>query len=149
MTDSCDILLHMIQEQWAQARQSENQRAMMSNFIIVIAVGVFAFLAHTQPGLETMLLASLITVLGLFGAVVSAKLYERFNLHVHRVGRMMRRLDELSPDATLRTLEKEADSEHKHEFPVLSGVRLHWLWLMLHIGVSLTGVTYVVIQSVR
>jgi len=149
MADESDILLHMIQEQWAQARQSENQRSTISNFTIVIALAAFGFLAKTTPGRKAIPLTIFLTVLGVFGALICAKFYERFYLHIQRVGRMMERLDQLHPEAQLCRLEQRADDMHNQRFPLTIHLRLHHLWMTIHIAIALIGAICTILVIVR
>jgi len=149
MADEKDFLLHMIQEQWAQARQSENQRATLSNFIIVIASAITAFLVKIKPGKEGISLSIFLIFLGAFGALICAKLYERFYLHVQRIGRMMERLDQLFPNAQVCHLEEIADKRHKKRFRITSKIRIHCLWMIIHITIMVIGLvcTYVLLTQ--
>ena len=71
----------------------------MTNYIIVISVAIFGFIMNRGIAKEIWPLAALLVVLGIYGAIVSAKLYERFRLHEHIVVKIIQRLDELHPDA--------------------------------------------------
>lgn len=142
MADDCDVLIHMIQEQWTQARQSESQRAIMTNFIIIISSAILGFLVKTGAGKEAIPLTVFLTLLGILGAIVSEKLYERFYLHVQRVGRMMERLDELLPNAKICHLEEIADEKHRERFPVMVRIRLHYLWTGIHVAIAIIGSAY-------
>ena len=102
MTENADILLQMIQEQWSQARQSESQRATMTNYIIAISSAILGFIVDKGLVRNIWPLTILLIVLGIYGALFSAKLYERFRHHIHRVDKMMRRLDALYPDAQIQ-----------------------------------------------
>lgn len=149
MADTSDVLLKTIEEQWSQARQSEDQRATMTNYIIAISTAILGFIVNRGLVRDVLPLTILLVLLGVFGAIVSAKLYERFNLHVHRIGKYIRRLEELHPDAQVRQLQNTADEEHKSEFPRLVKLRLHWLWLALHSSIALLGVVTTVIALAR
>jgi hypothetical protein len=52
MADTTDILLTMIDENWTQARHSEDQRATITNFIVVIASVIHGVL--TQKRIEVI-----------------------------------------------------------------------------------------------
>ncbi len=43
MADTSDIMFKMIEEQRFQARQSEDQRATLTNYVVVIAAAILGF----------------------------------------------------------------------------------------------------------
>ena len=139
MSDAKDILLKQLEHQWAQARQSEDQRATTTNYLLIISVAIQGFIVERGFDNLSILLALIIIGLGVFGAVLSEKYYERFRLHVTRVGRIMERLEKLVPDANLAELEKAASIKHKKKFPYLSTLRLHVLWRTIHISIAIIG----------
>jgi hypothetical protein len=77
-SDYTDVLLNEIDRQWSQAKQSEDQRAALSNFIVVIAVAGQGFIVDRDFPRRALVVAVALAVLGLFGAIASAKYYERF-----------------------------------------------------------------------
>lgn len=140
MADAKDILLDQLDKQWTQARQSENQRAMMTNFLIVIYGILQGFIVQRKFDDPTIILAVVMIFLGVFGVLASYKYYERFRLSTCRVGRLMERLQELEPEANLKELEHKADSKHRTRYPRLHHLRLHKLWHALHWGIVILGI---------
>ena len=96
--DVTKIVLSEIDRQWGQAKQSEDQRATLSNFIVVAAQG---FIVDKGFPKRAMVVAVCLTILGLFGAIAVAKYYERFRLSMTRVGRLREQLDGLYPQVKL------------------------------------------------
>lgn len=82
-----DFLLELYNDQWNQARQSEEQRSTIANLVLVLATALIALL-NTDKTLEISINKPLISIflllLGVFGIAISAKLYERYNLHTTR-----------------------------------------------------------------
>lgn len=148
MADTSDVLLKMIEEGWSLAKQSEDQRATMTNYIIVISAAIFGFIMNKGIAKEVWPLSVLLVMLGIYGAIISAKLYERFKLHEHIVIKIIQRLDELHPDAQLQQLVRAAEKEHNTKFRLVR-LRLNWLWLVLHITIALLGVAITVIAVIR
>ncbi len=148
MSDATTVLLNMIDKQWSQAQQSENQRATMTNIIILVAGTLQGFIVQRGFDKLSLVLAGVLILLGIFGALSSAKYYERFRLGMLRVGKMIDRLEELHKDARIWELEKKADVEHKKRFPRLTKLRLNRLWLTLHISISILGVLNIVMITI-
>jgi hypothetical protein len=149
MADAGDVLLKMVEEQWAQARQCEYQRSIASDFIIVMASAIIGFIVKTNLGREAIPLSVFLMILGVFGALLCAKFYERFYLHVQRVGRMMERLDQLYDKAGICSLEATADIAHNKRFPMMSHIRLHVLWLTIHVVIAVIGLVCTLLLAIR
>jgi hypothetical protein len=133
------ILLNEIDRQWSQAKQSEDQRAILSNFIVVIAVASEGFMVSKDFPKRALVVAISMIILGLFGAVASAKYYERFRMSMTRVGRLREKLDDMYPDLGLDETEEKADLKHASRYSVLSALRLNFLWSILMLGIGLLG----------
>ena len=123
-----DIVLNEIDRQWSQAKQSEDQRATLSNFIVLIAVAAQGYIIDKDFPKRALVVAVVLMCLGLFGVVATAKYYERFRMSMTRVGRLREKLDGLFPDLKLDVTEALADRRHHSRYPYLSAVRLHLLW---------------------
>jgi hypothetical protein len=140
MTDVNDVLLRLYEEQRRQARQSEDQRATISNIVLVVASAILGFASQNGLGLTTLPLAALLIVIGLYGVVASEKLYERFTFHANRSRYLRKQIDKLNPKAGCLKLFSEADKAHGKEYPGLLKIRLHYIWLSLHIAIALAGI---------
>lgn len=150
MAETTDFLLAEAQENWAQARQSEDQRAVISNLIIVVASIIHGILTQTGFTKSALPLTILLMLLGIYGIVTTAKLYERHQFHIQRARKIRLRLDELHPDAHMRKILDEANEEHRSTYPFLSQkIRLHVMWLALHSLIATLGIIYTIIALVR
>jgi uncharacterized membrane protein YeaQ/YmgE (transglycosylase-associated protein family) len=140
MTDETDILMEYCKEEWTHARYLEDQRAAITNIVILIASALTGFLAQKGLGKETVPLTILMTLLGIFGAFTSEKLYELTQLHINRARHWRRRIDGMYPEIDATKLKEQAIVEHAAKYPMLSRMHLHHLWLLLHLGITVTGV---------
>lgn len=139
MTDEIEVLLRYCENEWNKARHSEDQRATMTNFIVLIAAGILGLMGQLAFDTRSMPLALLLVLLGTYGAVSSAKLYERWRLHRTRARFWSRRLDELCPKAQIYRERQAAWRYHKSRHPRLARLRLHWLWVILHSLIAVLG----------
>ncbi|NQE67376.1 hypothetical protein NG2371_01828 [Nocardia gamkensis] len=145
-----EVLLRLWQEQHAQARQSENHRAVMTLVVVIGAVGGMAYVAlQSDSRITSAAVASAVGLLGVFGALISAKYYERFKLHVYGANHFHRRLDELYPELRIEQLWSENENQHRRKYKVLSGIRLHHLWVAAHLGIALLGGTVAIVVLAR
>jgi hypothetical protein len=74
MADTTDILMSMIEENWNQVRHSEDQRATITNLIIIVVSVIHGVLTQTGFTRKALPLTLLLIILGLYGIVVTAKL---------------------------------------------------------------------------
>jgi hypothetical protein len=87
MADTTDVLLHTMEQSWTQARQAEDQRAFLTNLIVLIAAADYGVL--TQTGFVPLTMA--LIILDLYGAIASEKFYERYRHYIYRAGEMRKR----------------------------------------------------------
>lgn len=141
-----DVLWKMYQEHCTQGRHHETQRSTVAAALIAISGGVIGLITFDKAVTATDLpLAFFLFVLGAFGAVFSAKHYERFSLHMERARRHRDALDKLLPGTPLKQLKKDADEKHAKEFPHLEGVRLHRFWFWLYALLATLGIVLSVV----
>lgn len=150
MADTIDVLLHMFEENWAHVRHSDDQRATMTNLIFIVASIINGVLTQTGFRKNALPLTILLIILGLYGMLASAKLYEQSIFHVQRARQLRLRLDELCPDAKLLLLRKNAEDLHKKEIPMLvRKVPLEFIWIGLHVLILILGITYTAIILIQ
>ncbi|QTR53199.1 hypothetical protein [Thiothrix unzii] len=145
MADSTDVLLKFVEQQWIEAKQAEDQRSIMTNIILVIVAAIIGFIAQKGLNNNVLFLSILLIILGLYGAIVSAKLYERHQFHISRLTSWRKKIDELNPDTKLEALKSEANISHYQRFPVIKKIKLYYLWMALHLMIAFGGVILTVI----
>lgn len=159
MADKTDVLLQLYAEERAQARQSENQRATLTNIIIVVVGAGLAFISNQNLGKEALALSTAMIVMGLFGAVASGKYFERWYRHWVRAYAYRAQLFQLYPniDVQLRNYaheptkarkdvyEQEADSR----YPRLHNLKLYRLWVGFHCLVIVGGALLTFLIAVK
>jgi hypothetical protein len=131
-----------------QLRQSENQRAVLTNFVLVIVAGISGFVVQQHFSLRTLPLSVLIVVIGLYGALAVAKYHERANYHLSQARALTRVLVDTGALVDSRALLDEFRQAHYGEYPRLGRLRLNWLWIGLHLAVAVYGAVLVIITCV-
>ncbi|MEU3787461.1 hypothetical protein [Streptomyces sp900129855] len=139
MADGIDVLLDLWKEQREADRQTENQRAMLTNIIIVVVAAGLGFIAKT--GLRpTMLVVTLpMMVLGLYGAFACLKFHERCAFHVGQARGLRKKIAEQFPDLEIEAALRTSSREQRRRFPRLRKIRLYTVWIALHAAVASTG----------
>jgi hypothetical protein len=140
-----DAVLAYWQEHREQFRQSENQRAVLTNYVLVIAAAVSGLVVQQGFKLRTLPLSILIVVIGLYGAIAVAKYHERADYHLLQARALTRVLMESGALADHDAILAESRQEHYRKYPRLQGLRLNWLWIGLHLGVATYGLVLVVL----
>lgn len=136
----------MYSENSIQARHHETQRAAVASTFIGISGAVIAFMTSDKT-LSPLDLppALLLVLLGMFGAVFSAKQYERIQLHTRRARGYRDAYDALLPVSPLRSIRRIADDDNTREFPKLSVLRLNQFWIAMNLAISGLGVCLVIV----
>jgi hypothetical protein len=131
-----------------QMRQSENQRAVLTNYVLLIAAAISGFVVQQQFSLRTLPLSVLTMAIGLYGAVSAAKYHERADYHLSQARTLTRALVQSGalPDAGAAL--EDARQSHYGKYPRLARLRLNWLWISLHLGIAVYGVVLLIITCV-
>lgn len=140
MADNTDVLLKLYEQQCFFARQAEEQRAQITNMILLIASVVTGFIAQKGLGVDVLPLTILLIALGAYGAIVSEKMYERINFFFDRIDAIHKKLDALHSSDQIAKLWQEANALNSQHFPRLSKLHLHYFWITLHLGIALAGI---------
>ena len=140
MADTTDVLLSLYNDAIAYCRHQEEQRATMTSLILAICaalLGIVGLDDHVSSA--DLPFAAFLVVLGSFGAVFSAKQYERFDLHQERGKEFRREIERLHPGTGIPSLRKAAAETTKAEHPILYPIPLHWFWIGLPLIVAGVG----------
>lgn len=135
-----DVLWKMYSENCTQARHHETQRALVASGFLAIATAVIGIITFDKGLTDRDIpLALLIIALGAFGAIFSAKHYERAQLHTKRGREDRDALDKLLPGSPLKSLRDKADKKNKEDFPTLTQLNLFKFWIGINLAVSAVG----------
>lgn len=138
-----EAVLAFWKEHREQLRQSETQRSTLTNFLLAIAAGLSALIVQQKFSVGGIPLSVFILLLGIYGALTVAKYYERAAYHLAQARALTATLvsmGSLGPEHEL----DERRTEHYRQFSRLHRMRLHHLWVALHVGVALYGASLLV-----
>ncbi|WP_027345979.1 hypothetical protein [Hamadaea tsunoensis] len=139
-----EVVLAYWTEHRQQFRQSEDQRSVLTNYLLVITAGLTGLIAAQRFALVTLPAALLIAALGLYGALAVAKYHERASYHLQQARALTRTLKELGALADDPHLDEQRE-DHYRRHPLLHRVRLHWLWTGLHLAIAVFGAVLAVV----
>jgi uncharacterized membrane protein YdbT with pleckstrin-like domain len=69
-------------EHRSQLRQSESQRAILTNYVLAIAAAISGLGIQQHYRTQTLPLSIMVVLIGLYGALAAAKYHERANYHL-------------------------------------------------------------------
>lgn len=148
MKEHVDALLAYWAEHRAQMRQSEDQRSALTNYILVIVAALTGFVVQQKLTAQTLPVTLLIVLIGVYGALSTAKYHERATYHLSQARALTRTLEEagaLPSDERLR----EYRTKHYRKYPRLHRLRLHWLWTGLHLAIAGYGIALTITALTR
>ena len=113
-----DTLLAYWSEHREQLRQSESQRAVLTNYVLAIAAAISGLVVQQRFRAQTLPLSVLVVLIGLYGALAAAKYHERANYHLGQARALTRALVQSGdlPDNDVILLDQFRD-EHAREYP--------------------------------
>jgi hypothetical protein len=149
MDKTAEVVLAYWNEHRQQLRQSENQRAMLTNYILVITAALSGFIVQWEFRNETLALSGLIMIGGLYGVLTAAKYHERAEYHLSQARALTQTLVDMGALPNDTTGIDAARSGHYTKFRRLHRLRLHTLWTSFHGGIAVYGATLFTVALVR
>lgn len=145
MPDEIDILWGLYKQNSDQAFHYQNQRATTTNIILSIAAGIVGLITFDQKIQGTDFYAALALIfIGCYGAILSAKQYERFNFYMERARGYREKLNSLLSNASILAIKEAADERAKKRFKLLHRIYIWQLWLILNSFIVLVGIWLVI-----
>ncbi|MGW0580453.1 hypothetical protein ACWD25_31865 [Streptomyces sp. NPDC002920] len=140
MANDTDVLLELLKMQREEARHTENQRATLTNIVILVTAAGLGFLAQ-QGSLRMSWLGVTLPMLGLgaFGAVACWKYGERWAGYTSLAVPLLEAIGQRHDSLDLQTLRRSGRDEHDMRFRHIIRVEVWWLWVALHAGISTGG----------
>lgn len=148
MRDEADILIQIWREQRDKAKQCEDQRALITNIVLVLAsAGIGLVVQHGVKDRAMLLVTVSLVLLGGYGAITSQKYRERYAYHNAQAKVIARRLDEMYPALHWQAGRKKAIDEHgkRKGYVKLSRLSLSGLWVGMHAAISIIGIALTIV----
>lgn len=125
-----EVLWQLIKDNFEQARAHETYRADISKLVITlvgILVGTLSVTGATAR--QQMLVWFAVGVLGVYGAMASAKHYERNRMHVAIAQHLLEKLrQEARFTSDLNVVFRDFQQNRKWTHSALASLSLNWLW---------------------
>jgi hypothetical protein len=144
-----EILLKLISDQEALVRHYEEQRAVITNFVLVASSLAIGFLIQKGITMLSLPVTISLIVLGAYGAITVFKLYERTQFSSAFIKKYKAKVDEFYPDAGIARMGDDIRKDHQVRFPLAGKLHAHQLWVLLHLIIILTGISLTIVILVR
>jgi hypothetical protein len=139
MADRIDVLLELWKEQREANRWTENQRATLTNIIIIVVAAGLGFIARIGLRPSMLVVTLPMMLLGLYGAFACLKFHERCAFHVGQARGLRKKIAEQFPDLKIESTLKATSREQRERFPRLRKIRLYMVWTTLHCAIAASG----------
>ena len=144
-------LWHFYTEHAAQARQHETLRATVASILGAFAAALVGFTGVGGLHRSDVPAGVMVFVIGLLGALLSLKHYERNRFHTSVLGAVRREIESArgrSAVASLGSLRDKAKPKPQGPFARwIIDIHLYQLWVGLNLAVAAVGVVIVVISA--
>ncbi|WP_367132274.1 MULTISPECIES: hypothetical protein [Streptomyces] len=139
MADETDVLLALWKDHREADRQAENQRATLTNIILIVVAAGLGFIARTGLRRSMLVVTLAMLVLGLYGALACLKFHERSAFHVGQAKGLRRKIGGQFPGLSIEAGLAETSRAQRARFPKLRRVRSYMIWVMLHGAIAVAG----------
>ncbi len=134
-----EILWQFSREQRDIGTAMDNQRIAISNFILTLSAGITALISVDKLEIDKRPLSIIVILLGIYGIITTRKLYERSMFHFSRSRECIYELDRMVTNGKILRIKEFAEQKNNRQFPLLSKVRNHIIWMGLHILIVTLG----------
>ena len=146
MDKKIDFLFRMHEIQMERGRHTEEQRASATNFTILIAFGIVTFFQTQTDIVVQIILSATVIFLGMYGALICYKFYERYMHHTHEAITFLNEIDSLAEGIGLMPIIEKSERFHEKEFSPkwLIRFRLYSAWIGINILITVVGIILLV-----
>ncbi len=135
-----ELLWEYSHEQREIGCSMDQQRSTVTNFIITLTGGLIALITVKGFSSLTIPISVFIVFLGFYGIATTYKFYERSKYHFTRSNLCLEMLDEQIGEGHIKKIKDNTTQKIKKEFPAMSNIKNHQIWLVLHLMIITFGI---------
>lgn len=136
-----EFLKFYMEQTWEEMRHLENLRERVSAIIITLATAITGFIIQQKFTNETRPLMWFIIILGVFGLLMTLKLFQIHQRSQKRLDKWYLYLESQCGENTqILKLRDKADTENKKDFKLISRIRHNYFWSTIFIFIIAAGV---------
>lgn len=143
-----DLLWSYQHEQRQIGSNMDQQRTAITNFTMTLTAGLVAVISVKGFDEHTVIIASFIIILGIYGVLTTRKLYERSVYHFTRSRICLTHLDSEISEGIIGTIQEASKTKTKEKYPIMHRVHNHQIWMFLHILIVFFGLIVLIFSIV-
>lgn len=139
-----EFIFEYYKEQRASAQRFDNQRTAITNFMILVSGAILAFIIRTPSSPYEIYAAIFLIIIGLFGTIFVKKLNERAEYNYSRARECLKEIETIRKDEIFSKIIQSGYNKHSGKYNLTMKFRLHYIWMMPHVLISILGVTLLI-----
>ena len=144
--DSIEFAWRLYESERDFIKHHENQRTNASSILAAISAAlVVAVGSDVTDGWFKLMTAVVLTLIGIFGAVFSGKLYELIQLHANRSYRYLDVVNAHFPEVDVNAVKAGVKEHQKSKHPYFSSISLNKIWFRFHMLVATFGFVVIIV----
>lgn len=122
-------------------KHHENQRTNASSILAAVSAAlVVAVTSGATSGWFQVATASVLILIGLFGAIFSGKLYELIQLHASRSYEYLAIVNANHKSIDVQEIKSLVKTKQTTRYPYFSSISLNKIWFRFHVLVAILGI---------
>ncbi len=144
--DKVDFAWGLYQSERDFIKHHENQRTNASSILaavyaaLVVAIGTEVATEWLQ-----VVVAIVLTLTGVYGAIFSGKLYGLIQLHAARSYEYLNFVNDCFPELDVTEVKAKVKAEQAIKYPTLSSISLNKIWFRFHLFVAFLGLSLTIL----
>jgi hypothetical protein len=136
-----DFLKFYMDQSWQEMRHLETLRERVTILVITVASAIVGFITQQKFAPETKPLVWFITILGLFGLLMTLKIFQIHQMTQRRLDKWYEYYESFcGPNPQILKLRDKADKENRKRFFYVSWMRHYYFWSLMHITIIIAGI---------
>lgn len=135
-----------MEQTWIEMRHLETLRERVTALVVTLSTAIIGFSINQGLKAESWIFASLIIALGIFGLLMTLKIYSLHNLDQNRLNHWYKYLIKFcGTDPKVIRLRNIADKKSKAKQSIFGKISHHFYWSGIHIFVIIAGIIVLLI----
>jgi uncharacterized membrane protein YfcA len=135
-----DFLKFYMEQTWEEMRHIENIRERVTILVVTVASAIVGFIIQQKFAIETKPFAWFVIILGVFGFLMTLKLFQIHQMSQKRLNKWNIYLESFcGNDPQILKLRSQADVENKKDFFYIVKIPHNYFWSAIHLFIFGAG----------
>lgn len=136
-----DFLKFYMEQTWGEMRHIENLREKVTILVVTVASAIAGFVMQQKFAIETKPFAWFVIILGVFGLLMTLKLFQLHQMDQKRLDKWYLYLESFcGANPQILKLRDLADKENKQHFNFISKLKHNYFWSAIHSFIIIAGI---------